>query len=122
MDRPCLMSLSTVSQDNDSGCHNPAILPQHVLTLFGIAKRFSMLLPGQIKEYICQKRFTEQRKDKNRILLCRESKIRLEATFFHNTPCAKPVLLLANTGDDEQQSLQGISPIGASDLLDDAEL
>ena len=43
-------------------------------------------------------------------------------TCFHNTPCAKPALLLANTGDDEQQSLQGISPIGASDLQDDAEL
>ena len=31
------MSSSTVSQDNYSGCHSPAILPQHVLTLPGIA-------------------------------------------------------------------------------------
>lgn len=44
------------------------------------------------------------------------------ATYFRNAPCAKPALLLANTGDDEQQSLQEISPIGASDLQDDAEL
>jgi S-DNA-T family DNA segregation ATPase FtsK/SpoIIIE len=46
----------------------------------------------------------------------------LEATFFHNTPCAKPALLLANTGDDEQQSLQEVSSIGAPDLQEDAEL
>lgn len=122
MGRLCLRSSSTVSQDNDSGCHSPVILPQHVLTLPGIAKRFSALLPGQIARCICQECFTEQRKDKNCILPCRENKIRSESTFFRNAPCAKPALLLANTGDDEQQSLQEVSPIGAPDLQDDAEL
>ena len=42
--------------------------------------------------------------------------------YFRNAPCAKPALLLANMGDDEQQSLQEVSPIGAPDLQDDAEL
>ena len=67
------MSSSTVSQDNDSGCHSLAILPQHVLTSPGIARKFSGLLPGQIEKHIWWEYFTEQRKDNNSIPYCRET-------------------------------------------------
>lgn len=39
------------------------------------------------------------------------------ATYFRNAACDKPALILANVGDDEQQSLQELVPIGASQLL-----
>src|ERR1700677_4901993 len=38
------------------------------------------------------------------------------ATHFRNAVCVKPVLLVANTGDDEQQSLKELVPIGAAQL------
>ncbi len=44
------------------------------------------------------------------------------ATYFRNAPCAKPALLLANTGDDEGQSLRELTPITAPDLQARAEL
>lgn len=44
------------------------------------------------------------------------------ATYFRNAPCAKPALLLANTGDDEEQSLRELTPIGAPELQSRAEL
>ena len=39
------------------------------------------------------------------------------ATYLRNAPCSKPALLLANTGDDEDQSLRDITPIGSPDLI-----
>jgi hypothetical protein len=39
------------------------------------------------------------------------------ATFFRNAPCEKTALLIANVGDDEQQSLKELVPIGAPELL-----
>lgn len=44
------------------------------------------------------------------------------ATYLRNAPCSKPALLLANTGDDEEQSLLELTPIGAPDLLAEAAL
>jgi DNA segregation ATPase FtsK/SpoIIIE, S-DNA-T family len=44
------------------------------------------------------------------------------ATHFRNAPCDKPVLLVANTGDDEQQSLKELVPIGAAQLQDRPDL
>ncbi|MBV9468875.1 MAG: hypothetical protein JOZ57_06480, partial [Abitibacteriaceae bacterium] len=44
------------------------------------------------------------------------------ATFYRNAHCDKPALLLANTGDDEAQSLQLIMPIGAAQLIAQPEL
>ena len=44
------------------------------------------------------------------------------ATHFRNAPCEKPVLLVANTGDDEEQSLKELVPIGASQLQDRPDL
>lgn len=44
------------------------------------------------------------------------------ATHFRNAPCEKPVLLVANTGDDEEQSLRELVPIGASQLQDRPDL
>ena len=44
------------------------------------------------------------------------------ATYFRNAPCERPALLLANTGDDEQQSLRDLTPVGAPDLLAHPEL
>ena len=38
-------------------------------------------------------------------------------TFFRNADCEKDALLLATTGDDEQQSLKDMTPIGSSQLL-----
>jgi S-DNA-T family DNA segregation ATPase FtsK/SpoIIIE len=39
------------------------------------------------------------------------------ATYFRNAPCDRPALLLANTGDDEEQSLRDLTPVGTPDLL-----
>jgi S-DNA-T family DNA segregation ATPase FtsK/SpoIIIE len=44
------------------------------------------------------------------------------ATYYRNAQCDKAALLLANTGDDEQQSLNDVTPIGAADLLARPEL
>lgn len=38
-------------------------------------------------------------------------------TYFRNAACPKSVLLVANTGDDEEQSLKELVPIGAPELL-----
>lgn len=37
-------------------------------------------------------------------------------TYFRNADCGKPALLLANTGDDEEQSLKELVPIGKEQL------
>ncbi|MHB8521005.1 MAG: hypothetical protein ACYDH9_09610 [Limisphaerales bacterium] len=37
-------------------------------------------------------------------------------TYFRNAACAKSTLLVANTGDDEEQSLKELVPIGAPQL------
>lgn len=44
------------------------------------------------------------------------------ATYYRHAECAKPALLLANTGDDEQQSLTELVPVGAPQLMDHPEL
>lgn len=44
------------------------------------------------------------------------------ATYYRHAECPKPALLLANTGDDEQQSLTELVPVGAPQLLDHPEL
>ncbi|GAA4389494.1 FtsK/SpoIIIE domain-containing protein [Hymenobacter koreensis] len=44
------------------------------------------------------------------------------ATYLRNADCERPALLLANTGDDEAQSLNLIEPIGSAVLLAQAEL
>ena len=44
------------------------------------------------------------------------------ATHFRNATCEKPVLLVANTGDDEEQSLKELVPIGALQLQDRPDL
>lgn len=44
------------------------------------------------------------------------------ATHFRNASCEKPVLLVANTGDDEEQSLKELVPIGAPQLQDRPDL
>ncbi|HKO20221.1 MAG TPA: hypothetical protein VJU82_15190, partial [Acidobacteriaceae bacterium] len=38
------------------------------------------------------------------------------ATYYRNSECAHPALLIANTGDDEQQSLSDLTPVGAPEL------
>lgn len=43
-------------------------------------------------------------------------------TYFRNAACAKPALVVANTGDDEEQSLKELVPIGAPQLLSHPEL
>lgn len=43
-------------------------------------------------------------------------------TFFRNASCKKSVLLVANTGDDEEQSLKELVPIGALQLQAHPEL
>lgn len=43
-------------------------------------------------------------------------------TYYRHAPCDKPARLLANTGDDEAQSLHEVTPISAQDLLAEAEL
>ena len=44
------------------------------------------------------------------------------ATHFRHSETQKPVVLLANTGDDEEQSLKDVVPIGASQLQDRPDL
>ena len=44
------------------------------------------------------------------------------ATLHRHAEFAKPVLLLANTGDDEEQSLSLVTPISALQLTSDARL
>ncbi len=39
------------------------------------------------------------------------------ATYLRNAPCPKPALLLANTGDDEAESLRDLTPVGSLDLI-----
>ena len=43
-------------------------------------------------------------------------------TFFRNAACSKSALLVANTGDDEEQSLKELIPIGAPQLQTNPEL
>lgn len=43
-------------------------------------------------------------------------------TYFRNAACEKSALLVANTGDDEEQSLKDLVSIGASELLTHPEL
>lgn len=42
----------------------------------------------------------------------------LPATYFRNAECAKPVLVIANTGDDEAQSLKEFIRIGVPEILE----
>lgn len=44
------------------------------------------------------------------------------ATYYRHAECARPALLIANTGDDEQQSLTDVMPVGVPQLLDHPEL
>lgn len=44
------------------------------------------------------------------------------ATFFRNAENNRPALLVANTGDDEQQSLKHFEPIGSAQLLESPNL
>ncbi len=44
------------------------------------------------------------------------------ATYFRTAPCDKPILLIANTGDDEEQSLREVTKIGAPELQDHPNL
>jgi S-DNA-T family DNA segregation ATPase FtsK/SpoIIIE len=43
-------------------------------------------------------------------------------TYFRNASCDKSALLVANTGDDEEQSLKELVPVGAQQLLAHPEL
>lgn len=43
-------------------------------------------------------------------------------TYFRNASCDKPVLIVANTGDDEEQSLKELVPIGVSELYANPEI
>lgn len=43
-------------------------------------------------------------------------------TYFRNAACSKSALLVANTGDDEEQSLKELVPIGAPQLQTNPEL
>lgn len=47
---------------------------------------------------------------------------RERTTYFRNAGCAKSTLLVANTGDDEEQSLKDLVPIGAPQLQTHPEL
>src|ERR1700726_2144172 len=47
---------------------------------------------------------------------------RERATLHRHAEFAKPALLLANTGDDEEQSLSLVTPISAAQLTGDARL
>ena len=44
------------------------------------------------------------------------------ATFYRNAPSDRPALLLANTGDDEEQSLRDVTSVSATDLQSLPEL
>ena len=46
----------------------------------------------------------------------------LPATYYRNATAAKPVLLIANTGDDEEQSLKEFIRIGGPELQEHPEL
>jgi S-DNA-T family DNA segregation ATPase FtsK/SpoIIIE len=46
----------------------------------------------------------------------------LRATYLRNADCSRAALLLANTGDDEAQSLNLIEPIGSAVLLANPDL
>lgn len=46
----------------------------------------------------------------------------LPATYFRNAACDKPVLLIANTGDDEEQSLKEFTRIGAPEIQEHPDL
>ncbi|MBN9657103.1 MAG: DNA translocase FtsK [Acidobacteria bacterium] len=46
----------------------------------------------------------------------------LRTTYFRNADCEKAALLVANTGDDEEQSLKDLVAIGAPELLSKPEL
>jgi S-DNA-T family DNA segregation ATPase FtsK/SpoIIIE len=41
-------------------------------------------------------------------------------TYFRHAACSRPALLVANTGDDEEQSLKELVPIGSAELCGDA--
>ena len=43
-------------------------------------------------------------------------------TYFRNAACTKSALLVANTGDDEEQSLKELVPVGAPQLLAQPDL
>jgi S-DNA-T family DNA segregation ATPase FtsK/SpoIIIE len=43
-------------------------------------------------------------------------------TYFRNASCDKSALLVANTGDDEEQSLKELVPVGAQQLLAHPEI
>lgn len=43
-------------------------------------------------------------------------------TYFRNAACEKSALLVANIGDDEEQSLKELVPIGAPQLLENPDL
>jgi S-DNA-T family DNA segregation ATPase FtsK/SpoIIIE len=43
-------------------------------------------------------------------------------TYWRNQDCDRPVLLLANTDDDQGQSLKDVTPIGSNELLAEARL
>lgn len=72
-----------------------------------LAERFDLKLPGHFlaDHGLPPEVLTEER-----------------ATYYRHAECPKPALLLANTGDDEQQSLTELVPIGAPQLLDHPEL
>lgn len=44
------------------------------------------------------------------------------ATYFRNTVSERPALLLANTGDDEEQSLRDLASVGAGELQAEPDL
>ncbi len=44
------------------------------------------------------------------------------ATYFRNSECQRAALLLANTGDDEKQSLKELVSIGAAELQEHGDL
>ena len=43
-------------------------------------------------------------------------------TYFRNADCERSALLVANTGDDEEQSLKELMPVGSSQLQEQPEL
>lgn len=45
-----------------------------------------------------------------------------KTTFWRHAPCDKPVLILANTDDEQGQSLRDISPVGSTELIAETEL
>src|SRR5438046_1771504 len=47
---------------------------------------------------------------------------RERATYFRNASCDKPARLVANTGDDEEQSLKELMPVGEAQLTSHPKL